>query len=78
MASSGMLRCVVLIRTYVSKEVSASFIRVTIVDNDNDNRRRFAARVHKMLGIYRVAAQLVASRVVYFIYLNILSRATHG
>jgi hypothetical protein len=29
MASSGMLRCVALMRIYVSEEISASFIRVT-------------------------------------------------
>jgi hypothetical protein len=29
MASSGMLRRVVLVRTYVSEELSASFVRVT-------------------------------------------------
>jgi hypothetical protein len=29
MASSGVLRCLVLVRTDVSEEISASFIRVT-------------------------------------------------
>jgi hypothetical protein len=32
MASSGMLRHVALVRTEVSEELSASFIRVTIVE----------------------------------------------
>jgi hypothetical protein len=32
MASSGMLRRVALVRTYVSEEPSASFIRVTRID----------------------------------------------
>jgi hypothetical protein len=31
MASSGMLRRVALVRTYVSQEISASFIRVTTI-----------------------------------------------
>jgi hypothetical protein len=31
MASSGMLRCVALLRTGVSDELSASFIIVTII-----------------------------------------------
>jgi hypothetical protein len=31
MASSGMLRSVALLRTYVSENISASFIRVTII-----------------------------------------------
>jgi hypothetical protein len=29
MPSSGMLRCVALVRTVVSEEISASFLRVT-------------------------------------------------
>jgi hypothetical protein len=32
MASSGMLRHVALVRTYVSEELSASFIRVTRIE----------------------------------------------
>jgi hypothetical protein len=32
MASSGMLRLVALVRTDVSEEISASFIRVTRID----------------------------------------------
>jgi hypothetical protein len=32
MSSSGMLLCVALVRTNVSEELSASIIRVTIID----------------------------------------------
>jgi hypothetical protein len=36
MRSSGMLRRVALVRTDVSEELSASFIRVTIIDDTDE------------------------------------------
>jgi hypothetical protein len=41
MASSGMLRRVALVRTDVSEELSASFIRVTRIDSIPDEVNDF-------------------------------------
>jgi predicted hotdog family 3-hydroxylacyl-ACP dehydratase len=59
MASSGMLRRVVLVRTDVSEELSASFIRVTrigglgttlsVINNRRTLRRNFLLSVRRLL-----------------------------
>jgi hypothetical protein len=65
MASSGMLRCVALVRTGVSEELSASFIRVTgigelgrtlvVTSNRRTLRRNTSVLFHSFI-----------TRVVYF------------
>jgi hypothetical protein len=73
MVSSELLRRVALVRTGVSEEPGASFIRVTKIGElgttraATSNRRalrrntKYFFGFHKMLGIYRVAAQLLGS-----------------
>jgi hypothetical protein len=57
MVSSGMLRSVALVRTNVSEELSASFIRVTRLGElgttlaVTSNRRKFAAKRHTILQV---------------------------
>jgi hypothetical protein len=48
MASSGMLRRVALVRTDISEEPSASFIRVTII---GELGTTLAATTHAAIGI---------------------------
>jgi hypothetical protein len=66
MASSGMLRRVALIRTDVSEELSASFIRVTRIGEIGTtlavtNNRRTLRRVGRIRGVRRL---LVTASVV--------------
>jgi hypothetical protein len=68
MPSSGMLRRVALVRTDVSEELSASFIRVTRIDyigttSDITSNRRTLRRDAHIIFLHRVRRLLVTAEV---------------
>jgi hypothetical protein len=56
MSSSGMIRCVALVRTYVSEELSASIIRVT---------RNFLRSVRRFIVMANVVPSTAAAEIFF-------------